>query len=185
MHGRNRNEIRMCQDGREPLPFSDWCFLCGDGNPRGLRGRFYRSGQQAYLLVTPVKEFNGYQGVLHGGIAAGLLDETMGWAAALAINRMCLTAEITIRYLEQVPVETTLEVMAEPVKATNRLCVVRGELRVAQPSSAERSIRTDRLLARATGKFMPLSLEETVAIDNKLIYEPDIPRVFKFDNDLP
>ena len=175
----------MESDGRHPLPFSDWCFVRGDGNPRGLQGRFYRDGSKACLVVTPDRKFNGYEGILHGGVAAGLLDETMGWAAALAVGRMCLTAEITVRYIGQVPVERPLKIVAEPVKVTRRLCVVEGALWEVN-STAEESAE-DRIepLVQATGKFMPLSWEETVAIDNKLIYEPGTPRMFQSGGNPP
>ncbi len=166
-------------DGRHPLPFSDWCFVCGDGNPRGLQARFYRDGSRACLVVTPDKTFNGYEGILHGGVAAGLLDETMGWAAALAVGRMCFTAEITVRYIGPVPVERPLRIVAEPVKVTKRLCIVEGELWEASLTAEDSAGDGIEPLVRATGKFMPLSWEETVAIDEKLIYEPDIPRVFQ------
>ncbi len=169
----------------QPLPFSDWCFVCGDGNPYGLQGRFYRDGSRTYLVVTPRREFNGYEGILHGGIAAGLLDETMGWAAALAVNRMCVTAEITVRYLARVPVERRLVVVADPVKISKRLCTVESELRESTSAAPKLTDEGDGVLARATGKFIPLSWEETVSIDAKLIYEPNMSRVFKPSTEPP
>jgi len=175
----------MEPNSAQPLPFSDWCFLCGSENPRGLHGRFYREGSRARLVVTPDSQFNGYRGVLHGGVSAGLLDETMGWAAALAINRMCVTAELSIRYIEQVPVERTLMVVAEPVRAGRRLCTVEGELWLVESSPAGHTDDGDTLLAQARGKFVPLSWEETLEIDRCLIYEPGMSRVFKSGNQVP
>jgi uncharacterized protein (TIGR00369 family) len=130
-------------------------------------------------VITPDRTFNGYKGILHGGVAAGLLDETMSWAAALAVGRMCLTAEITVRYIGRVPVERPLKIVAEPVKVTKRLCVVESELWEVNSTAEESAGDEIEPLARATGKFIPLSWEETVAIDEKLIYEPDTPRVFQ------
>jgi len=169
---------------RHPLPFSDWCFVCGNGNPRGLQGRFYRDNSRVCLVVTPDRTFNGYEGVLHGGVTAGLLDETMGWAAALVVGRMCLTAEITVRYIGHVPVERPLKIVAEPASVSRRLCIVEGKLWEADSTADNDAKDGIAMLARATGKFVPLSWEETAAIDEKLIYEPGIPRLFESGGNL-
>lgn len=125
------------------------------------------------MEITLDKDFNGYPGVLHGGVTAGMLDETMGWVAALAIDRMCKTAELNVRYLHPVPTETPLKVVADPVKINRRLCFVKGELRVADGEHGP-----DVPLASATGKFMPMSEDETRAVDEQLIYEPGNTSIF-------
>jgi uncharacterized protein (TIGR00369 family) len=159
-------------DNGQPLPYSDWCFICGDNNQRGVRGRFYRDGLRVWIDVAPDNDFNGYPGVLHGGVTAGLLDETMGWVAALAIDRMCRTAELNVRYVHPVPVGKLLRVEAEPVKINKRMCTVKGEIRVAGANAESKA------LATATGKFMPLSESETRFIDDRLIYEPGRSSIF-------
>jgi uncharacterized protein (TIGR00369 family) len=46
----------------------------------------------------------GFEGVMHGGVLAGLLDECTGWAAALRNKTLCVTGELTVRFLKSVPV---------------------------------------------------------------------------------
>ena len=147
---------------REPiaLPWSENCFLCGHSNPLGLKVRFKRDGDRVYTEYCPDEGRVGYHGLVHGGIVAALLDETMGWAAALAIGRMCITAEVTIRYVKSVPVGTKIIVSAKPAGCSRRLGVAEGEVRDLDGT----------VYARASGKFLPISVEQTRQVDSQLIY---------------
>ena len=76
--------LQFCQDSkrREPLnrqPNSRHCFLCGVDNPIGLKLGFYDVGDgRVATRFTPLEQHQGYPGVMHGGIACALLDETIG-----------------------------------------------------------------------------------------------------------
>jgi uncharacterized protein (TIGR00369 family) len=143
-----------------PLPTSATCFLCGEENPYGLKIRFHQDGDTVYTEYRVDERRTGFDGLAHGGVLAALLDETMGWAAALAFGRMCITAEITIRYLKVVEVGTKVVVTAKPASRSRRLCVVEGEVRDQDGT----------VYTRASAKFLPLSVEETRRIDSQLIY---------------
>jgi len=58
-----------------------YCFCCGRDNPRGMKLDI-RPGDdgEVFTLYTPPAEFQGYQGVIHGGILSTLLDEIMAHA---------------------------------------------------------------------------------------------------------
>ena len=57
-------------------PNSDFCFVCGRRNGRGLRMSFYDDGQQCvWSDYTVTEEYQGYPGIVHGGIIAAMLDE--------------------------------------------------------------------------------------------------------------
>jgi acyl-coenzyme A thioesterase PaaI-like protein len=64
-------------------PIADnYCFVCGRDNPRGLKiAVTYREAEMAAEteLALP-REFQGWAGVIHGGILATLLDEMMAHA---------------------------------------------------------------------------------------------------------
>ena len=60
---------------------SKMCFVCGLKNSAGLKASFYEvEGNQLVALFTPCDEHQGYPDRLHGGIAATILDETIGRA---------------------------------------------------------------------------------------------------------
>src|SRR5437868_2082823 len=62
------------------LNFDHWCFACGRSNPIGLRLDLTFTKDRADARFTPDKRFQGYDGIVHGGIVTALLDEVMGWA---------------------------------------------------------------------------------------------------------
>ena len=64
-------------------PNSQMCFVCGMENPIGLKLAFYEDeGGRVIAHFTPREEYQGYPGVLHGGIIAALLDEAAGRVAS-------------------------------------------------------------------------------------------------------
>ena len=57
------------------------CFACGERNPDGLRLRIeYPSPGRCRIEFVPPKKFQGWQGILHGGIIATILDEAFAHA---------------------------------------------------------------------------------------------------------
>ena len=65
---------------------SKMCFVCGLKNSSGLHASFYEiEGDQLVALFTPCNEHQGYPDRMHGGLAATILDETIG--RAMNINQ--------------------------------------------------------------------------------------------------
>lgn len=161
----------MTQDRNEKtfLPNSKTCFICGEDNAAGLRTRFFVQDGLVKSIIEPQPHHCGYANVVHGGIVAAVVDETMGWAAARAIERMCFTAEMNIRYIKPVPADRPMTVCADVEKASRRLVYARGWI----------IDDTGEEFARATGRFMPLSAEETLVVDSYLIYRGSEERVFE------
>lgn len=153
---------------KQYLPNSKSCFVCGEENASGLKTRFYVEDDRVKMPLTVVDHHCGYENTVHGGIVAAALDECMGWAAARAIERMCVTAELTVRYIERVPVDRDLTVSAWVTRSHRRMV------------SAEALIESGdgTVFARASGRFLPLSEEETLAVDDALIYRGGEERVF-------
>ena len=55
------------------------CFGCAPDNPIGLHMEFFEEGEQVICFWRPQEHFEGWVGVLHGGIVSTLVDETAGW----------------------------------------------------------------------------------------------------------
>jgi uncharacterized protein (TIGR00369 family) len=93
-------------------PGSKTCFVCGRENPVGLMMDFYtvESGK-CRAEVTLSAKFEGYPGVIHGGIIAAILDETGGRAHMTDPTRFMVTAQLNVRYRQPVPSETPLVVI--------------------------------------------------------------------------
>jgi len=78
------------------IPLYSGCFVCGQGNPIGLKARFFWDGEKAVCDITADEAYAGYKNIYHGGIVTTLLDEIM-IKALLAQDILSVTAEITVR----------------------------------------------------------------------------------------
>jgi acyl-coenzyme A thioesterase PaaI-like protein len=121
----------------EQQPNSRWCFVCGVENPCGLNIRFFNNGPQRVIArVTLGDEYQGYPGVVHGGILGTILDETMGRAILsdgdqsddLAEARFMFTAKIEVRYRQPVPLHEEFTVHGRVDKDRGRMVLVSGEV---------------------------------------------------------
>jgi len=113
-------------------PNSRHCFACGLHNPVGLRLRFTDNGRDevrtAYLAPA---HFEGYPGVVHGGIVTALLDEIVGRTPMIADpNHFMMTVKLEVKFRQPVPVETPLTITGRMLKHRGRLATARAELRL-------------------------------------------------------
>lgn len=160
---------------RTYLPTSPTCFVCGEHNHAGLQGTFYVEDDAVFMPLNIKDHHCGYPNVVHGGIVAAALDECMAWAATRAVGRMCVTGKLTVRYLDRTPAITGLLVKAVVTKSNRMLAYAEATL----------TDDTGKEYARAEGSFMPVSAEETIAVDDGLIYKGNEERVFDYLRDTP
>lgn len=105
-------------------PNSRHCFVCGIENEHGLHLRFYETAEGEVTVETTVPDhFQGYPGIVHGGIVASLVDEALGRVhMGPAENpRFMFTAKINVIYRKPVPTERPIRIVAKAVKTRRRL----------------------------------------------------------------
>ena len=159
----------MSESKRQMLPSSEGCFVCGEENEAGLRSRFCVEDGVVAGRFRPGAHHCGFAGVVHGGIVASMLDETMSWAAACALKRMCVTGEMTVRYILNVPDDRELVCVTRVEKSNRRMATTSGEL-VDEDGTK---------YASATAKFLPMTEAETVRVDGMLKYRDGDVRLFE------
>ena len=72
-------------------------------------------------MVIP-EQFQGYPGVVHGGIVATILDESIARAATASDpNRIMLTGKLTTRYRKPTPVGKPLRAVGEVIRDRGRM----------------------------------------------------------------
>ena len=113
-------------------PTSLKCFVCGRENPKGLHMHFHQPAPGEVVAEYIVgDEFQGYPGVVHGGIVASMLDEVIG-RANMEWNEnktnFMVTAQLNIRYRKPVPVGKPLRLMGHAGKRDGRVSRARGEI---------------------------------------------------------
>ncbi len=122
------------------------CFGCGALNAHGLKLTFFidPEGNGVWTPFTPEPRFEGYAGVVHGGIISAVLDEVMAWSL-YRHEYWAVTAELSVRFRQSV-------VVGDATRAVGRLVADRG--RVLDLTADLRRDRDGRLLATATATFM-------------------------------
>jgi uncharacterized protein (TIGR00369 family) len=128
-----------------PNPVDDgFCVGCGERSVHGLHMVFARDPDGGvHSQVAVPAHFQGWQGIVHGGVVALLLDEAMAYAAGA---RGCLgvTADLKMRFRKAVPVGEPLTVRG----------IVRWQRRNVLGIEASVADAAGVLLASGTGSFV-------------------------------
>ncbi len=123
---------------------NNYCIICGTKNPDGLGVRFALSESGSEAQVTVGTSWQGFEGMVQGGIITGLLDDSMWYAIYGAHHLSTVTAEITVRFLLPVKILVPLIVEGHVVQYRRRLQVAGAKL-----------IQAGQVCATAQGRFMP------------------------------
>lgn len=121
------------------------CFACGLRNDAGLKLTFWIEGDDIVTEFTPDAHYQGFPGVLHGGILATLLDETLSRVASIE-GRWMMTGRLELRYRRPAPLGPRLRVTARKLSSRARMVQAEGEVRLADDPSV--------VLADARGVFL-------------------------------
>lgn len=90
---------------KNPKNLGDYnCFACSPYNETGLQLEFWEDGEDIVTKWNPCRSYEGWIGVLHGGIQATLLDEVGGWAVMIKLKTAGVTSEMNVQYLKPVKV---------------------------------------------------------------------------------
>ena len=88
------------------------CFACGSTHEQGLHLQFESRGIQTTCQAEINRTHQSYDGIVHGGVIATLLDATMIQCLHSAFGSNPLTCRLDIRYREVVQVDTAITVTA-------------------------------------------------------------------------
>jgi len=140
-------------------PNSKMCLACGLENSFGLKALFYElENNEVVAIFQPIEEYQSYPGMLHGGIAAAILDETIGRALLLKDEEAwSYTIELNIHYLKPIPI-----VVDDELKVTGRIT---KEEKNTYEGTGEIILKDGVIAAKAHGKYMKLPLNKIPNFD--------------------
>jgi uncharacterized protein (TIGR00369 family) len=117
------------------------CFICGKDNPIGLKAEFRTDPvrRRAETQVRIGEQFQGWQGITHGGIISALLDEICA-QACMGSGLQVVTSELKLRYRAPVPTGSMVTVVGEVVGERRRLVDVKGWLELDGKVMAEAEV---------------------------------------------
>ena len=121
------------------------CFGCGQDNEHGLKLKldFDDDTKTAYGQYCAHELLEGPPNLIHAGIVAALLDETM-----ITVNKyleiIAITSELTIRYLQPAYINENLYIRGWYVKKSKKVLENRAEI----------ENEMGKIVARAKGKYV-------------------------------
>jgi uncharacterized protein (TIGR00369 family) len=98
------------------------CFVCGEKNPNGLQLSFKIDKGLQTLQTTFIASptFQGWDGIVHGGIISTLLDEAMA-KLVYELGYSAVTASLEVRFKHPAPILQPLSICGEIVEVNKRL----------------------------------------------------------------
>ncbi len=138
-------------------PASRMCFVCGRQNPCGLKLDIYTDPDRREVCAEVVvsDNYQGYPGVVHGGVVAAMLDEVAGRAVLLdgGPDNLMVTLKLEVRYRRPTPTGTPLRVVGTITQFSPSRAKVHGEIRLP---NGDVTAEADAVLMRP-----PASVQET------------------------
>lgn len=133
---------RLTSSVISPWPHPN-CFVCSENNEHGLNLEFTPSADGGVSAIFKCsKQFEGYPGVLHGGIISSIVDGAM--TNCLFIRGVvAVTADLNVRFRWPVFIDKKATVKAEVRRNDSPLYIVEARI-----------IQEGKVRITATGKFL-------------------------------
>lgn len=123
----------------------------GKNNPGGLHLQFTITKEKAEATVNLPAAFQGWAGVLHGGIVASILDEAMGHSVRASVGSSAMSVELHVSFKGPALVDEDLVATGYVTKAEGRKINTESELRRKSDNT---------LLATGSGLFILMKSAE-------------------------
>ncbi len=105
------------------------CFGCSPHNEIGLQLKFYEVDDYVESEWIPAKQYEGYPGVVHGGILSAMMDEVAAWTMNIKAHCSGVTSRMNIRYRKPVDSRQEKIILRGKLREMNRnLCYIDVEL---------------------------------------------------------
>jgi acyl-coenzyme A thioesterase PaaI-like protein len=136
------------------------CFACGTLNAGGLGLDLHVEPGRSWVELALDRRFEGWEGVIHGGILCTILDEVMAWAL-VGEDNWGVTARMAVDFRR--PVEVGMPIRAEGwiTRSRRRIVDTAGHI-VDGASGAE--------LATATGVYVAASPDRKRDLQRRYAY---------------
>ena len=113
------------------------CFGCGPTNSEGLHIKSYVDGDQIVATWLPKPGYEGFEGMMNGGIIASLMDCHSNWAAAWFLMQergldrpmSTVTGKFSIQFLAPTPTDTPVHITAKLAELKDYGAVIESEMK--------------------------------------------------------
>ena len=157
---------------------SAMCFICGLSNVAGVQVKYYEcentAGERVLLgLINPKEEHQSYPNRMHGGVAAAILDESIGRALWLEREEWGVTMELNTKYRKPTPLDRALYIEGKLTKVSSRGFDAEGKLFYIDDDGNQ------VVCVTGNGRYMVLPVEqiaqEQLSAENWFLVEEELP----------
>ena len=121
------------------------CFGCSPRNPIGLKLVFEHEGEICRSVFVAGPEHQSWDGIMHGGLMATILDEVMSqWL--IGRNQPAVTGEMTTRFVNPAPIGVPITIESRQVDNKRRIFIM----------EATATLPDGTVVAKASAKFVPI-----------------------------
>jgi uncharacterized protein (TIGR00369 family) len=103
------------------------CFACGELNEIGLHLQLNLDHARCWTELVMPRRFEGWEGIIHGGILCTILDEVMAWAL-VSNDNWGVTARLGIDFRKPVAVGQSIRAEGWITEAKRRIQVTAGRI---------------------------------------------------------
>jgi uncharacterized protein (TIGR00369 family) len=111
------------------VEYYGYCWICGEKNPGGLQLKFDLNKDERTIQTSfiPTETYQGYDGIVHGGILSALLDEAMA-KLAFELGYNAVTATLSVRFKSPAKVQEKLMIRGEIIQASRKLVLAKATI---------------------------------------------------------
>ena len=116
--------------------------------------KFFTDDKSLFSWLTVPGHLCGWDNLVHGGVLAAILDETMGWTAIRFLKKFALTLAMTVEFYKSVPigeqiwVKGTVTEVRGKREASVEGCLYKGESTLCAKSTATFRLFTTEAIVR-------------------------------------
>lgn len=107
-------------------------------------------GESVFCKFVAQEKFQGYVGMLHGGIVTGILDEVMWWTLFMEERVVCATSKIEVHFKRPVLCGNSYVASGSLLKVTGRTYQMSGRIEDEKGYECARSAGSFRKIEKYT-----------------------------------
>jgi uncharacterized protein (TIGR00369 family) len=156
------------------LPGYKKCFFCGPATG-GLALELHYQEKRAFCEFEAHEKFQGFDGMLHGGIVTGILDEVMWWTLVMEKKVICATSKIEAQFKKPILCGNRHRASGCLTGTTGRTYLVSGQI----------EDEAGHVCARSTGSFRAIgrfTMDDVVKYLDFRVVTPEIRSLFSTPN---
>jgi uncharacterized protein (TIGR00369 family) len=138
------------------------CFACGTLNVSGIGLVHHVEPGRSWTELTLDRRFEGWEGIVHGGIVSTILDEVMAWSL-VGQDSWGVTARMSVEFRR--PVEVGTPIRADGWVTRDRRRIVHTAGRIVDSSTGEE-------LATGTGLYVAADAERKRFLQERYAFRP-------------